>query len=87
MAETVQLTESAITVLRFEIKGWKSKAPERRLDAYRELADLGIMEPVPGSESDFRFTEEGMRQREKILERESDRITRERLCASGHESL
>jgi hypothetical protein len=48
------------------------------LPVYRELAAAGIMEPVPGSESEYRFTEEGMAHREAILEREADRIERER---------
>jgi hypothetical protein len=76
MVETVRL--SAAAVLRFEIKGWRSKVKERRLPAYRELADAGIMEPGPGSEFEYRFTAEGMKHREAILERESDRIERER---------
>jgi hypothetical protein len=38
----------------------------------------GIMEPVPGSDSDYRFTQEGMEHREAILESETDRIERER---------
>jgi hypothetical protein len=44
--QTMTLSENAIAVLRFEIKGYHSKAKERRLPAYRELAAAGIMEPV-----------------------------------------
>jgi hypothetical protein len=65
-------------VLRFEIKGHRSNSPGRRLPAYRELAAAGIMEPVPGSETEYRFTEDGMRHREEILEWEAERIERER---------
>jgi hypothetical protein len=79
MAETVQLSETAVAVLRFEIKGYRSKNPERRLPAYRELAAAGIMEPVPGSESEYRFTELGLEWREEILDREQERIERERF--------
>jgi hypothetical protein len=72
------LSPDAVAVLRFEIKGYRSKSPERRLPAYRELTDAGIMERVPGSETEYRFTEDGMRHREEILEREAERIERER---------
>ena len=45
-----------------------------------ELAVAGIMEPVPGSDTEYRFTVEGMAQREAILEREEERIERERYA-------
>ena len=76
--QTVTLSEAAVAVLRFEIKGWKAKRKGTRLAAYRELAAAGIMEPVPGSEVEYRFTQEGFEHREAILEREADRIERER---------
>jgi hypothetical protein len=65
--------------LRFEIKGYRSKGKDRRLPAYRELAAAGIMEPVPGSEFEYRFTEFGLARREEILVREQERIERERF--------
>jgi hypothetical protein len=68
MPDTIVLSANAVAVLRFEIKGWRAKNPERRVPAYRELAAAGIMEPVPGSESEYRFTEEGMERREEILD-------------------
>src|SRR5438270_9843332 len=74
----IVLSASAVAALRFEIKGWRAKNPAGRLPAYRELAAAGIMEAVPGSESEYRFTEEGMKHREAILEREAERIERER---------
>jgi hypothetical protein len=67
-----------VAVLRFEIRGWKAKDPARRLPAYRELAEAGIMEAAPGSEVEYRFTREGLEQGEAILEREAERIERER---------
>ena len=76
--QTIALSETAVAVLRFEIKGWRAKNREGRLPAYRELAAAGIMEPVPGSELEYRFTAGGMKHREAILEREADRIERER---------
>lgn len=76
--QTITLSATAVAVLRFEIKGWRAKNKNNRLEAYHELAAAGIMEPVPGSDSDYRFTEEGMRHREAILEREAERIERER---------
>ena len=78
MPVEIALSENAVAVLRFEIKGWKAKNKESRLPAYRELAAAGIMEPVPDSETDYRFTEDGMKCREDILDREGERIERER---------
>ena len=73
------LSPDAVAVLRLsEIKGFRSKTPGGRLAAYRELASAGIMEPVAGSDTEYRFTEEGMQHREAILEREAERIERER---------
>ena len=66
-----QLSAEAVATLRFEIKGWRLKVREQDLPAYRELAAVGIMEPVEGK---YRFTAWGMEHREEILERESDRI-------------
>jgi hypothetical protein len=76
--QTVMLSENAVAVLRFEIKGWRANKKESRLPAYRELAAAGIMEPVPGSEWEYHFTEEGLRQREELLAKAEDRIERER---------
>ena len=74
----IVLSPNAVAVLRFEIKGYRSKVPGRRLTAYRELAAAGIMEPVPGSDMEYRFTEDGMKHREEIVEREAERIERDR---------
>jgi hypothetical protein len=76
--QTVTLSEAAVAVLRFEIRGWKAKRKGARLAAYRELAAAGIMEPVPGSEVEYRFTRDGWEHRQAILEREAERIERER---------
>jgi hypothetical protein len=76
--QTITQSAQAVAVLRFEIRGWKAKDPARRLPAYRELAEAGIMEPVPGSEAEYRFTREGLEHGEAILEREAERIERER---------
>jgi len=74
----IALSSNAVAVLRFEIKGWRPKNKESRLPAYRELAAAGVMEPVPGSELEYRFTEDGLRQREELLAEAQDRIERER---------
>jgi len=78
MSVEIALSENAVAVLRFEIKGWRPKNKESRLPAYRELAAAGVMEPVPGSEMEYRFTAEGWERREEILRDEEDRIERER---------
>jgi hypothetical protein len=76
--QTITLSEAAVAVLRFEVRGWKAKRKESRLLAYRELAAAGIVEPLPGSDTDYRFTEQGYARREEIL-REEDRIERARF--------
>ncbi len=76
--QTIILSAQAVAVLRFEVRGWKAKDPAGRLPAYRELAAAGIMEPVPDSEAEYRFTREGLEHGEAILEREAERIERER---------
>ena len=78
MPTQIVLSESAVAVLRFRIRGHKMPVNEQRLGAYRELATAGIMESVPGSKVEYRFTEEGMQCREEILDREAERIERER---------
>jgi hypothetical protein len=77
--QTITLSEAAVAVLRFEVRGWKAKRKGSRLLAYRELAAAGIMEPLPGSETDYRFTEQGYTRREEILREEEDRIERARF--------
>jgi hypothetical protein len=41
--------------------------------AYRELAAARIMDPIPGSDTEYRFTEDGLKRRDQILEREDSR--------------
>jgi len=48
-------------VLRLRAKGLRLPVTDRRLEAYRELALPGIMEP---DGEDFRFTEDGWARRE-----------------------
>ena len=64
MPTQIVLSESAVAVLRFRIRGHKMPVNEQRLGAYRELATAGIMELVPCSKVAYRFTEEGMQCRE-----------------------
>jgi hypothetical protein len=74
VAESIRLSEAAVANLRFRIKGFPLR--EQDLPAYSELVTAGIMEPASGAE--YRFTDWGMEHCEEILERESDRIERER---------
>jgi hypothetical protein len=76
MPDMIALSESAVAVLRFRVKGYRMPATDGRIDSFRELAAAGIMEPDGG---DFRFTEDGWARREEILREAEDRIERERL--------
>ena len=76
---TIALSELAVAVLRLHVEAENRAANERNLPAYQELVDAGIMEAVPDSERIFRLTAEGREHREVIVERETDRIERERF--------
>ena len=75
--QTIRLSEATVATLRFEIKGWKERVRDQDLPAYGELVKAGIMEP---DGERFRFTEDGMAHRQAILDRESERIERERYA-------
>jgi hypothetical protein len=77
--QIVTLSEMAVAVLRFHLEGDSAPAGERDLSAYRELAEAGIMEPVPNSERTYCLTAEGKEHWDAILKRETDRIERERF--------
>jgi hypothetical protein len=75
VVQTFKLSEPAVALLRFRVKGHRTPVTERRAPAFRELVDAGIMVPDAG---DFRFTEDGWARREEILREEEERIERER---------
>jgi hypothetical protein len=75
VVQTFKLSESAVALLRFRVKGHRTPVTERRSPAFRELVDAGIMVP---DASAFRFTEDGWARREEILREEEERIERER---------
>ncbi len=77
--QTDTLSERAVAVLRLHVEGERRAANERNLPAYRELVEAGIMEPVPGAERIYHLTAEGREHRDSIVERETDRIERERF--------
>ncbi|MFI5459368.1 MAG: hypothetical protein ACHRXM_28420 [Isosphaerales bacterium] len=83
MPETFALSELAVAVLRFRVKGYRMKVTDRSLEAFRELAAAGIMEPAPGPdgnpEADYRFTEDGWARRQELLSEAEERIERERF--------
>jgi hypothetical protein len=74
--QTIALSESAVALLRFRVKGWRFPIRDRDRGAFGELVAAGIMEPVG---EDFRFTEDGWERREAILHEEEERIERERF--------
>ena len=69
--QTVRLSKSALAVLRLRAKGLRLPVTERRLAAYRELADAGIMELEADN---FRFTEDGWARREELISAAEDQI-------------
>ena len=82
--QTVDLSESAVALLRFRVKKWPMKVRERDLSAYQELVNAGIMMP-DGDE--FRFTEDGWSHREELLREAEDRIERERFVPPDASNL
>jgi hypothetical protein len=71
MPDTIALSNAAVAVFRLRMKGCRIRVSERTLDAYRDLAAAGIMEPVPDAagnpEVDFRFTTDDRVRREDWL--------------------
>jgi hypothetical protein len=80
--QTIALSEQAVAVLRLRVKGLKLPVDEKRMGAYRELANAGIMTPVSDAdgalEADYRFTEDGWARREELLLEAQDRVERNR---------
>ncbi len=74
MEDTLQLSPSALLVLRFRANKWPIKHP--RPDAYRELVAAGIM--VPDGEN-FKFTEDGWTRREEYIAAAEEHTERERF--------
>ena len=77
--QTVTLSEMAVAVLRLHVEGERMPANERNRPAYQQLVKAGIMEPVPGLEGVYRLTADGREHRDSIVERETERIERERF--------
>lgn len=77
--QTVTLSEMAVAVLRLHVEGERMPANERNRPAYQELVEAGIMEPVPELERVYRLTADGRKHRDSIVERETERIERERF--------
>jgi hypothetical protein len=73
--QTVTLSENAVAVFRLRVKGLRMPPTDRRLPAYRELVEAGIMEPDGDG---FGFTAEAWARREELLREAEDRIERER---------
>jgi hypothetical protein len=78
MSETFALSESAVAVLRFRVKGYRMKITDSSLEAFRELAAAGINHPVStwagGPESVFRFTRAGWERREQWINAFADAL-------------
>jgi hypothetical protein len=73
--QTISLSENAVAVLRFRVKGWRFPIRDRDQDAFQELVAAGIMEP---DGADFRFTEDSWERRKELLHEAEDRIERNR---------
>jgi hypothetical protein len=73
--QTIALSENAVAVFRLRVKGLRMPPTERRLPAYRELVEAGIMEP---DGEGFGFTAEAWERREELLREAEERIERER---------
>ena len=61
---TITLSENAVAVFRLRVEGLRLPVTERRLPAFHELVNAGIM--VPDRE-DSRFTEDGWARREELI--------------------
>ena len=75
MAE-IALSESAVAVLRFRVRGYRMPVRDRHRAAFQELVAAGILEP--DGAGDYRFTADSWAHREDILHAEEERIERQR---------
>jgi hypothetical protein len=73
--QDAELSEDAVALFRFRVRGYRVPVTEQRLAAFRELVAAGIMRP---DGEDFAFTEEGWERRHERLAEEEDRIERGR---------
>ena len=72
--QTTTLSEAALSLLHACVTGeFQPRVDATNLEAYRELAGAGVMDPVSGflrgPEAMFRFTEDGWNGRLEILAR------------------
>jgi hypothetical protein len=74
--KTLTLSEVAVALLRFRVKGWPIKFRDSDLPAFRELVYAGILKP---NGKDFGFREEGWNRRNELLDEAEDRIERGRF--------
>ena len=81
--QTVALSESAVAVFRLRVKGLRMPPTERRLPAYRELVEAGIMEP---DGEGFGFTAQARERREE-RKRVANRILHGLVAFPGREAL
>ena len=82
--QTITLSETAVALLRFSVKGWPMKVKQRDLMAYQELIEAGIMVP---DGADFKFTEDGSAHRKELISEAEERIERERFEPPDASSL
>lgn len=71
MPATLTLSTDAMTLLRLRLARQSVDVTDETREAYRELAQAGIMMPIStfahGEESRFMFTQEGWARREEFL--------------------
>jgi hypothetical protein len=76
MANTLTLSAEARELLRHRIATRDAKVTADNLEAYRELARAGIMEPISGMfggpEATFRFTDLGWSRRDEWIARPAE---------------
>ena len=83
LGESVRLSESAVALLRFRVRGWLFPVRDCDREVFQELVVAGIM--APDGEGDYRFTENGWARREEILrEAEAYRISPSRQTSLVH---
>lgn len=67
-----QLSDAARSLLRLRVAGARVPVTPQNVEAYRELARAGIMDPISGfthgPEANFRFTAEGWNRGDEWLD-------------------
>jgi hypothetical protein len=84
MPQTTALSEPALILIRLRLSGQRVEVSPENRDAYRELADAGLAEPIHtprGRDSHYRLTRAAMEREAELLNASTPVPSREESAA------